>query len=405
MIPYGRQDISTEDINAVISVLRSDWLTQGPIVPQFEQAVAAYAGAAYGVASNSATSSLQAACKALGVGPGDRVWTSPNTFVATANAAVHCGASIDFIDIDPETYNLSPDRLAEKLEWARASNRLPKVVIPVHFAGQPCDMLRIHALGQEYGFKIIEDASHAIGASYAVPLQTVNGIDSNNLLGSTFHKVGSCAHSDITIFSFHPVKIISTGEGGMAMTNNPYLAEQMILHRSHGITNKVECMTDRPSDEIWNYQQIDIGFNHRMTDIQAALGISQLKRIPDFLVKRQQIATWYDSKLAKLPVILPKQRSQNQSSFHLYPIRIRHSFCNRVQRQVYNALTQAGIGANLHYIPVYLQPFYSQFGFPPGYCVESERYYKETISLPIFPILASGDQQKVVDCLTLTLTQ
>ena len=405
MIPYGRQDISPDDIDAVVSVLRSDWLTQGPLVPRFEQAVSAYVGAAYGVASNSATSSLQAACKALGVGPGDRVWTSPNTFVATANAAVHCGAAVDFIDIDPETYNLSPDLLAEKLEWARASNRLPKVVIPVHFAGQPCDMPRIHALGLEYGFKIIEDASHAIGASYTVPLQTVNGIDSNNLLGSTVHKVGSCAHSDITIFSFHPVKIISTGEGGMAMTNNPYLAEQMILHRSHGITNKAERMVDRPSDEIWNYQQIDIGFNHRMTDIQAALGISQLKRIPDFLVKRRQIATRYDSRLANLPVILPKQQSQNQSSYHLYPIRIRHSLCNRVQRQVYNALIHAGIGANLHYIPVYRQPFYSQLGFPPGYCVESELYYKETISLPIFANLAISDQEKVIDSLNIILTK
>ena len=405
MIPYGRQDISAEDINAVISVLRSDWLTQGPIVPQFEQAVSAYVGADYGVASNSATSSLQAACKALGVGPGDRVWTSPNTFVATANAAVHCGAAVDFIDIDPETYNLSPDLLAEKLEWARASNRLPKVVIPVHFAGQPCDMPRIHALGQEYGFKIIEDASHAIGASYATPPQTTDEIEENNLPIATVHKVGSCAHSDITILSFHPVKIITTGEGGMAMTNNPDLAEQMILHRSHGITNKAERMVDRPSDEIWNYQQIEIGFNHRMTDIQAAIGISQLKRIPDFLVKRRQIATRYDSRLANLPVILPKQQSQNQSSYHLYPIRIRHSLCNRVQRQVYNALIHAGIGANLHYIPVYRQPFYSQLGFPPGYCVESELYYKETISLPIFANLAISDQEKVIDSLNIILTK
>lgn len=400
MIPYGRQDISPDDINAVVSVLRSDWLTQGPLVPRFEQAVSTYVGAAYGVASNSATSSLQAACKALGVGPGDRVWTSPNTFVATANAAVHCGATIDFIDIDPETYNLSPDRLAEKLEWARASNRLPKVVIPVHFAGQPCDMPRIHALGQEYGFKIIEDASHAIGASYATPPQTMDGIRANNLPGATVHKVGSCAHSDITIFSFHPVKIISTGEGGMAMTNNPNLAEQMTLHRSHGITNKVECMTDRPSDEIWNYQQIEIGFNHRMTDIQAALGISQLKRIDSFIEHRRQIASRYDTAFRHIPFLTPYQSPTSTSSYHLYPIRIREGIWGKTQRNVYHTFQNADIRVNLHYIPVYRQPFYSKMGFPEGYCKEAEQYYKETISLPIFPTLSELDQNTVVKTLT-----
>ena len=397
MIPYGRQDISPDDIDAVVSVLRSDWLTQGPLVPRFEQAVSAYVGAAYGVASNSATSSLQAACKALGVGPGDRVWTSPNTFVATANAAVHCGATIDFIDIDPETYNLSPDRLAEKLEWARASNQLPKVVIPVHFAGQPCDMPRIHALGQEYGFKIIEDASHAIGASYATPPQTMDGIGANNLPGATVHKVGSCAHSDITVFSFHPVKIITTGEGGMAVTKNSELAERMILHRSHGITSKAERMVYRPSDEIWNYQQIDIGFNHRMTDIQAALGISQLQRIDSIVEKRRSLAHRYDKAFKSTPIRTPVQHENKYSSYHLYPIRIRSNLCNTNQRAIYRELTNLGVGVNLHYIPAYRHPFYEAMGFKKGYCQEAENYHTETISIPIYPTLSKENQEHIID--------
>ena len=397
MIPYGRQDISPDDIDAVVSVLRSDWLTQGPLVPRFEQAVSAYVGAAYGVASNSATSSLQAACKALGVGPGDRVWTSPNTFVATANAAVHCGATIDFIDIDPETYNLSPDRLAEKLEWARASNLLPKVVIPVHFAGQPCDMPRIHALGQEYGFKIIEDASHAIGASYATPPQTMDGIGANNLPGATVHKVGSCAHSDITVFSFHPVKIITTGEGGMAVTKNSELAERMILHRSHGITSKAERMVYRPSDEIWNYQQIDIGFNHRMTDIQAALGISQLQRIDSIVEKRRSLAHRYDKAFKSTPIRTPVQHENKYSSYHLYPIRIRSNLCNTNQRAIYRELTNLGVGVNLHYIPAYRHPFYEAMGFKKGYCQEAENYHTETISIPIYTTLSKENQEHIID--------
>jgi len=397
MIPYGRQDISPDDIDAVVSVLRSDWLTQGPLVPRFEQAVSAYVGAAYGVASNSATSSLQAACKALGVGPGDRVWTSPNTFVATANAAVHCGATIDFIDIDPETYNLSPDRLAEKLEWARASNLLPKVVIPVHFAGQPCDMPRIHSLGQEYGFKIIEDASHAIGASYATPPQTMDGIGANNLPGAAVHKVGSCAHSDITVFSFHPVKIITTGEGGMAVTKNSELAERMILHRSHGITSKAERMVYRPSDEIWNYQQIDIGFNHRMTDIQAALGISQLQRIDSIVEKRRSLAHRYDKAFKSTPIRTPVQHENKYSSYHLYPIRIRSNLCNTNQRAIYRELTNLGVGVNLHYIPAYRHPFYEAMGFKKGYCQEAENYHTETISIPIYPTLSKENQEHIID--------
>ena len=285
MIPYGRHDVSQADINAVISVLRSDWLTQGPMVPRFERGVADFTGAAHAVASNSATSSLHVACLALGVGPGDRVWTSPNTFVASANCALYCGAEVDFVDIDPCTYNLSVERLSEKLATAKINGTLPKVVIPVHFAGQPCDMLAIHALGREYGFRIIEDASHAIGASY-------HGT-----------KVGSCQHSDITVFSFHPLKIITTAEGGMATTNDPDLAERMVRHRSHGITSMPDRMRPRPADEIWNYQQIDLGFNYRMTDLQAALGLSQLGRLEQFVKTRRQIARSYDVALARLPII------------------------------------------------------------------------------------------------------
>jgi UDP-4-amino-4,6-dideoxy-N-acetyl-beta-L-altrosamine transaminase len=398
MIPYGRQDVSDDDIEAVVAVLRSDWLTQGPMVPRFETAVAAYVGAAHGVASNSATSSLQAACKALGVGSGDRVWTSPNTFVATANAAIHCGASVDFVDIDPGTYNLCPDRLAEKLQKAQALNQLPKVVIPVHFAGQPCDMPRIHALGQEYGFKIIEDASHAIGATYEPSLSRA-GIDASGSEDLPVHKIGSCLHSDITVFSFHPVKIITTGEGGMAVTNHSDLAERMILHRSHGITSNINRMVTRPSEEIWNYQQVGIGFNHRMTDIQAALGISQLKRMDWFIEQRWMLARRYDHLISELPIITPIQLKNTRSSRHLYPIRVPMHHCGKSQREVYRKLTARGVGVNLHYIPVYRHPFYESMGFPTGHCPEAEKYYKETISLPIYPTLSEEKQDDVVSAL------
>ena len=385
MIPYGRQDISVDDINAVISVLRSDWLTQGPMVPRFERGVADFTGAAHAVASNSATSSLHIACLALGVGPGDRVWTSPNTFVASANCALYCGAEVDFVDIDPCSYNLSVERLSEKLATAKINGTLPKVVIPVHFAGQPCDMLAIHALGREYGFRIIEDASHAIGASY---------------LGT---KVGSCQHSNITVFSFHPVKIITTAEGGMATTNDPDLAERMVRHRSHGITNMPDRMRPRPADEIWNYQQIDLGFNYRMTDLQAALGLSQLGRLEQFVKTRRQIARSYDVALARLPIILPWQAPSTLSSYHLYPIRIRESLCGKTQRQVYDALIGGGIAVNLHYIPVYRHPFYEAKGFRTGHCPEAERFHRETISLPMFPTLQEREQSMVIQAIEQSL--
>jgi UDP-4-amino-4,6-dideoxy-N-acetyl-beta-L-altrosamine transaminase len=391
MIPYGRQDISQADIDAVVEVLRSDWLTQGPMVPKFEQAVANYVGAQHAVALNSATSALHIACLALGVGPGDWVWTSPNTFVASANCALYCGARVDFVDIDPRTYNMSVERLAEKLEQAEAANRLPKVVIPVHFAGQPCDMRAIRELSQQYGFKIIEDASHAIGASYVIASEAKQSTDQV--------MVGSCTHSHITVFSFHPVKIITTGEGGMALTNDPELAEKLSRLRTHGITSKAEFMYSRPPEEIWNYQQIDLGFNYRMTDIQAALGLSQLQRLDDFVANRREIAAKYDRALSNLPVTTPWQDPRMQSSYHLYPILIEHERCGRRQREVYQAMHQAGILVNLHYIPVHRQPYYERMGFEQGYCPNAEQYHRAAISLPMYSSLTGEQQQKVVTTL------
>jgi UDP-4-amino-4,6-dideoxy-N-acetyl-beta-L-altrosamine transaminase len=381
VIPYGRQDISQADIDAVVEVLRSDFLTQGPMVPRFEETVAKYCGAKHAVAVNSATSALHIACLALDLGPGDWLWTSPNTFVASANCALYCGARVDFVDIDPRTYNLCANALEAKLQQAERDGRLPKVLIPVHFAGQPCDMPAICALSEKYGFKIIEDASHAIGASY-------NGI-----------KVGSCAHSDITIFSFHPVKIITTGEGGMATTNDPKLAERLTRLRTHGITGKPELMQLRSENEIWNYQQIELGFNYRMTDIQAALGVSQMERLDAFIERRRAIAAEYYRALASFPVITPWQRSSANSSYHLYPIRIRESDSGKTQRQVYDALWQNGIAANLHYIPVHRQPYYEAMGFCAGDFPEAERYHQEAISLPIYAALTDDQQHQVIEIL------
>lgn len=380
-IPYGRQDISQADIDAVIAVLRSDYLTQGPAVPAFEQAVADYCGARHVVAVNSATSALHIACLALGVGKGDLVWTSPITFVASSNCALYCGASVDFVDIDPRTYNLSVTCLAEKLEQAEKAGKLPKVVIPVHMCGQPCDMASIHALAQRYGFKIIEDASHAIGGQYKA------------------ERIGSGRYSDITIFSFHPVKIITTGEGGMAVTNDPALGKQLRLLRSHGITSTQREMQPRPECEIWNYQQIDLGFNYRMTDIQAALGVNQMERLDEFVRRRHLIARRYDEVLAGLPLITPWQHPEGYSSYHLYPVRLKLDEIGRTQRQVYDALRASGILVNLHYIPVYRQPFYEAMGFRPGLCPQAECYYRETISIPMFPSMTDAQQAQVVEAL------
>ena len=378
VIPYGRQIISSADIESVVEVLYSDYLTQGENVPYFENAVADYVKAIFGVATNSATSALHIACLALEVGPGDIVWTSAITFVASANCAIYCGAKVDFIDIDKNTNNLSVDSLQKKLIEAKKINSLPKVVIPVHFSGNPCDMKSIKKLSDEYGFKIIEDASHAIGASYRS------------------NRIGNCEYSDITVFSFHPVKIITTGEGGMAVTNETILSEKMIRYRSHGITSDYQHMKPRPEGEIWNYQQIDIGHNYRMTDIQAALGLSQLKSIDQFIKRRHAIARRYDEAFSNLPIILPRQSFDSYSSCHIYIIRIREVLCRKTQRQVYDALLNAGIGINLHYIPVYRHPFYENQGFKKGYCPEAELYYKETITLPIHPSLNKKDQDFII---------
>lgn len=380
IIPYGRHEISEADIQAVVDVLRSDYLTQGPTVPAFEKSIADYCGAQHAIAVNSATSALHIACLALGVKQNDVVWTTPITFVASANCALYCGASVDFVDIDPRTYNMSIERLAEKLEQAQQVGNLPKVVIPVHLCGQPCDMAGIHALSQRYGFKIIEDASHAIGGKYRN------------------EPIGNCRYSDITVFSFHPVKIITTGEGGMAMTNDTKLFKRMQLLRSHGITRDVNEMTHAP-DGPWYYQQVGLGYNYRMTDLQAALGLSQMHRLDEFVAKRHTIAKRYDRLLTSMPVSKPWQHPDGYSGLHLYVIRLHLEQLCKTHRQVFEALRTAGIGVNLHYIPVYHQPYFAQMGFVAGYCTEAESYYAEAISMPMYPTLTETQQDRV--CQTL----
>jgi len=399
MIPYGRQDISQADIDAVMEVLRSDFLTQGPMAPRFEQAIADYCGVQHGVAVNSATSALHIACLALDLGPGDWLWTSPNTFVASANAALYCGAKVDFVDIDPRTYNMSVERLKEKLIQAEKLGRLPKIVMPVHFAGQPCDMPAIHALSQQYGFKIVEDASHAIGAHYVIARS-----DEAATKQSTSIKVGSCTHSDITVFSFHPVKIITTGEGGMAMTNDALLANRLRRLRTHGITNDIGLMHARPDNEIWNYQQIELGFNYRMTDIQAALGFSQIQRLDEFVTRRHKIARRYNLELSSLPITTPHQVSGTYSSYHLYPIRVSESESGKTQRKVFSDLLQNGVAANLHYIPVHRHPYYEYLGFKADDFPEAERFHREVISLPMYPTLEPEKQTAVIAVLDKVLS-
>ena len=385
MIPYGRQEILEEDIIEVEKVLRSDFLTQGPVVPKFEKKVSNFCGANYAIAVNSATSALHIACLALNLGPGDWLWTSPNTFVASANCGLYCGASIDFVDIDPKTYNMSISNLSDKLIKADKLGKLPKVVIPVHFAGQPCDMLAIHKLSKKYKFKVIEDASHAIGARYDKI------------------KVGSCKHSDITIFSFHPVKIVTTGEGGMALTNDLKISNKMRRLSAHGITRNKKMMQLRPKSEIWNYQQIELGYNYRMTDIQAALGLSQLKRLKEYVKKRHEIAIRYNNELSGLPVILPFQSSNTYSSYHLYPIRIKQRSNNKTQKQIYAALWERNIGANLLYIPVHRHPYYENLGFKKEDFPVAEQFHREVICLPMFPKLKDKQQNSVVKSLKLIL--
>jgi len=377
VIPYGRQDITQADIDAVTRILHSDFLTQGPIGQHFETAVAQHVGAQYGVAVNSATSALHLACLALGLGPGDRLWTSPITFVASANCALYCGAKVDFVDIDPRSYNMSVERLEEKLLAAQKSGTLPKVVVPVHLCGQPCDMAGIHALSEEYGFRVIEDASHAIGGKYKG------------------EPVGNCHYSDITVFSFHPVKIITTGEGGVAVSNDAKLAEHMVLLRGHGITRDPSKMTHEP-DGAWYYQQIDLGFNYRMTDIQAALGLSQIERLNEYVSRRHSLAEAYQAKLSALPVTTPWQHSDGYSGLHLYVVRLQLEKIKRSRREVFDMLRENEIGVNTHYIPVHTQPYYQKLGFKPGDFPESERYYAEAISLPMYSGLTDGQQDAVI---------
>ena len=386
-IPYARQDISQEDIDSVLSVLKSDFLTQGPIVPRFEEAVANYVGIRHAVAVSSATAALHIACMALDLAPGDWLWTSPNTFVASANCGIYCGARVDFVDIDPRTYNMSVERLAEKLEKAKKEKKLPKIVVPVHFAGQSCEMEAIHALSKEYGFRILEDGSHAIGGSYQG------------------QKVGNCRFSDITVFSFHPVKIITTGEGGMALTNDPNLAEKMIRLRTHGITSKHDDMIPRPEDEVWNYQQFELGFHYRLTELQAALGISQLERLNQFVERRRQIATKYDRSLSSNMLVLPWQHPECCSSYHLYVIRLKQRFCKKNQKEVMRALKEKKIIANLHYIPVYRHPFYENMGFAINYCQETERYFKDAISIPMYPALNEGQIDHIVTAINAIISK
>lgn len=380
MIPYGRQDISQQDIDAVVEVLQSDFLTQGPKVPAFEKSVVEACNAKYAVAVNSATSALHIACLALGLGKGDWLWTTPNTFVASANCGLYCGAQVDFVDIDPRTYNMSAKALEQKLVIAEKEGTLPKVVIPVHFSGQPCDMAAIHALSQKYGFKIIEDASHAIGGKYKD------------------EPIGNCRYSDITVFSFHPVKIVTTAEGGVAVTNDPNLVEQLNLLRSHGITRDEGLMT-KPADGPWYYQQIELGFNYRMTDMQAALGVSQMRRLDEYVAIRHELAERYNKLLNKLPITLPWQHEDSYSGLHLYVIRLQLDKISKTHLDVFNGMREAGILVNLHYIPVHLQPYYKEMGFKEGQFPEAEQYYKEAISLPMFPTMTEEQQNQIVSTL------
>ncbi|OQW88128.1 MAG: UDP-4-amino-4,6-dideoxy-N-acetyl-beta-L-altrosamine transaminase [Rhodoferax ferrireducens] len=379
-IPYGRQDITQADIDAVVAVLQSDFLTQGPMVPKFEETVAQYCGTSHALAVNSATSALHMACLALGLGPGDWLWTSPITFVASANCGLYCGAQVDFVDIDPRTYNICPQALACKLELAEREGKLPKVVVPVHLCGQPCDMQAIQALAQRYGFKVIEDASHAIGGRYQG------------------QPIGNGEYSDITVFSFHPVKIITTAEGGMCLTNNAELANKMTLFRSHGITRDPVQMT-HATDGPWYYQQIELGYNYRMTELQAALGISQMTRLDDYVARRHQLARRYDQRLADLPVSIPWQHPDSYSGLHLYPIRLQLDKIQKSHAQVFEALRAQGIGVNLHYIPVHTQPYYARMGFKPDDFPQAQSYYREAISLPMYQTLTFAQQDQVIAAL------
>lgn len=380
MIYYGKQSIDEADIQAVEEVLRSDFLTQGPAIEKFERSVAAYCGVKYAVAVTNATSALHIACLAAGLGKGDILWTSPITFVASANCGLYCGASVDFVDIDEKTYNMSVDALEDKLRQAKKENQLPKIVVPVHLAGQSCDMKRIRELSAEYGFTVLEDASHGVGADY---LKT---------------KVGSCAFSDMTVFSFHPVKIITTGEGGMVLTNDKDLYERLILLRSHGITRDPAKMTHE-ADGPWYYQQIALGFNYRMTDIQAALGASQMIRLDEFVARRRALAARYNALLKDFPLVTPDVMKEADPSWHIYIVRMVFGQIGKTKRQIFEEMKERGVVLNLHYIPVHRQPYYEKLGFRQGDFPHSEKYYEEAFTLPLYYSLANDEQDYIVESL------
>lgn len=380
MIYYGKQSVNEADIAAVEAVLRSDFLTQGPAIEQFERCVADYCGAEYAVAVCNATAALHIACCAAGLGAGDVLWTSPITFVASANCGRYCGADVDFVDIDERTYNMSAGALEEKLHREKVENRLPKIVVPVHLAGQSCEMKRIHALAKEYGFTVLEDASHAVGADY---------FDT---------KVGSCAFSDMTVFSFHPVKIVTTGEGGMILTNNRDLYEKLTLYRSHGITRDPEKMT-HAADGAWYYQQIDLGYNYRMTDLQAALGHSQMQRLDEFVARRRELAARYNELLRDLPLTMPHVMEGTSPSWHIYVVRLDFARIGKTKEQIFTEMKERGIVLNLHYIPVHLQPYYERLGFAKGDFPHSEAYYEEALTLPLYYTLTDEQQNEIVAAL------
>jgi UDP-4-amino-4,6-dideoxy-N-acetyl-beta-L-altrosamine transaminase len=381
-IPYGRQTINEADIEAVRAVLRSDWLTQGPAIERFERGVTDYCGARHAVAACNATAALHLACRALDLGPGDLLWTTPNTFVASANCGLYTGAEVDFVDIDPLSYNMSADKLRQKLEKASTQGRLPKVVVPVDFSGQSAEMAEIAQLGQQYGFRIIEDASHAIGGNYKNK------------------QIGACTHSDITVFSFHPVKIITTGEGGMALTNDAGLQRKLALLRSHGINRNSRQISSKVDEGGWYYEQVDLGFNYRMTDLQAALGLSQLGRINEFVARRRYLAARYTEALRPLAVKTPWQSDEGESAWHLYVIQIDSARTKRTRREVFGYLRRAGVLVNVHYIPVHLQPYYRRMGFGPGDFPEAEAYYDGAITLPLYFGLTEEKQEYVIRMLS-----
>lgn len=374
MIPYGKQNVSNDDIAAVVEVLGSDFLTTGPKVPAFEVGICSVTGAKHAIAVNSATSALHVACLALGLGEGDYLWTSPITFVASANVARLCGADVDFVDVDPNTFNMCPVALERKLILASSQGKLPKIIMPVHMCGQPCDMKKISALAKKYEIQIIEDASHALGAYYYS------------------NAIGACDYSDVTVFSFHPVKIVTTGEGGAATTNNELLAEKMRLLRSHGVTRDTSAMHNKPHG-AWYYEQIDLGLNYRMSDLCAALGISQLKRLEHFVNERNRLADQYDNAFRRSEIIkVPARHKEVRSAFHLYVIKVPPD----KRLHVFNSLRDVGIGVNVHYIPVYWQPYYETLGFERGHCPNAEAVYAQILSLPMFPTLTDQDQRFII---------